>query len=101
MGAERILAVDLSASLDPGSIEDVGMDIMLRAQDISIRLANRRWADHADVVVNPGLDGRNWLDASGLDDVIEAGSSATRAHLEELHELVSGARGLRDMRPSA
>lgn len=102
MGAERIVAVDLSASLAPNSVEDVGMDILLRAQDISIRSANRRWADHADVIVNPGLDGRNWLDASGLDDVIEAGASATRAHLDEVHELLREPSGRRrDMRPSA
>lgn len=89
LGATRVVAVDLSSALEPDTGNNVGMDVLLRAQDISTMHANRRWGDLADVTVFPKLDGRNWLDASDPEEVIEAGARATRAALPEILELIS------------
>ncbi|GJM22620.1 MAG: hypothetical protein DHS20C15_25350 [Planctomycetota bacterium] len=88
LGAVRIVAVDLSAQLDACESEQVGMDVLLRAQDISTHLANRRWSDAADVVIYPKLSGRSWLDPGRPDEVIEAGIQATQAVLPEIRALV-------------
>jgi len=89
LGATRVVAVDLSSSLEIDEGVNVGMDVLLRAQDISTMHANRRWGDLADVTVYPELNGRNWLDASNPEEVIEAGARATRVALPEIVELVS------------
>jgi NTE family protein len=95
-GATRIVAVDLSASLeaDAGAAAgaDIGMDVLLRAQDISTMHANRRWGGLADVTIFPNLDGRNWLDASNPAEVIDAGAEATRRALPDIVALLAAAR---------
>ncbi len=89
LGAERVLAVDLSSGLGPCRADAAGMEILLRAQEISTRIANRRWASGADVVLRPRLDGRHWLDTSNLPSVVEAGAAAARAGLPAILELAS------------
>jgi NTE family protein len=87
-GASRIVAVDLSDSLVKLGRTVSGMEILLYAQEVSTRLANRRHAGSADLVLRPELDGRHWLDTSHLDRVIEAGERATRESLPQLRELL-------------
>jgi NTE family protein len=91
-GSERIVAVDLSADVAPTRPQAAGMELLLRAQEISTRLANRRWAKDADVVLTPALNGRHWLDTSNLPDVIEAGAAAARAAAPVLRELLDRPR---------
>ncbi len=90
-GASLVVAVDLSSGLPPCRADAVGMEVLLRAQEISTRLANRRWADDADAVITPDLDGRHWLDASNLAGVIEAGERATRESLPQVRDLLASA----------
>lgn len=89
LGAVRVVAVDLSSVLDDCPTEMVGMDNLLRAQDVSTTLANRRCGDAADVVVYPRLSGRNWLDPGDHQAVMEAGRLATREVLPQIKALVS------------
>lgn len=88
LGAVRVVAVDLSSQLEECAREQVGMDVLLRAQDISTHLANRRFSDAADVTIYPKLSGRSWLDPGRPDEVIEAGIQATQAALPEIRALV-------------
>ena len=88
LGALRIVAVDLSAGLSELAGGQVGMDVLLRAQDISTRNANRRKCEHADVVLAPDLEGRNWLDASDPLGVIDAGYRATIQAMPQILALV-------------
>ena len=88
-GARRIVAVDLSDSLPPCRSDAVGMEFLLRVQEITTRLANRRCATDADVVVVPQLDGRHWLDTTRLTDVIDEGERATREQLPQIRALLS------------
>lgn len=91
-GSARIVAVDLSADLAPMRPNAPGMELLLRAQEISTRLANRRWAQDADVVVTPAMNGRHWLDTNNLDLVIEAGAEAARNAAPALRELLQHQR---------
>jgi NTE family protein len=89
-GAERIVAVDLSHGLMPLRRDASGLEILLRAQEISTRLANRARQARADVVIQPELGGRHWLDTSHLEEVVEAGATATRAALPAISALLEG-----------
>ena len=65
------------------------MELLLRVQEITTRLANRRCASEADVVVVPQLDGRHWLDTTRLPDVIAEGERATRERLPQIRALLA------------
>jgi len=86
----RVVAIDLSGGLSPYRASGSGMDVMLRAQEVSTHLANRAAARRADVIIRPELGGRHWLDTRNLEDVMEAGAAAARAALPALRSLVSG-----------
>jgi NTE family protein len=88
LGAVRLVAVDLSSGLAELTRGEVGMDVLLRAQEISTRIANQRKSDHADVVITPELEGRSWLDPTDPGEVIQAGREATLAALPRIEALL-------------
>jgi hypothetical protein len=88
-GARRIVAVDLSDGLPPCRSDAVGMEVLLRVQEITTRLANRRCSASADVLIVPQLDGRHWLDTTRLQDVIAEGERATRERLPQIRALLA------------
>ena len=88
LGGRNVVAVDLSAGLGHCRDDAAGMEILLRAQDISTRIANRRWAEAADVVLAPDLGGRHWLDTTNLPAVVELGAAAARQGLPQILELL-------------
>jgi len=87
-GARHVVAVDLSAGLGACRPDAAGMEVLLRAQDISTRLANRRWAADADVVIAPDLGDRHWLDTTHLERVVEAGTRAAREAVPRIMQLL-------------
>ena len=87
-GAARVVAVDLSHTLVPLRASVTGMEVLLYAQEVSTRLANRRRAAAADVVLVPELGGRHWLDTTHLDRVIAAGEHAAVEALPKLRALL-------------
>jgi NTE family protein len=89
LGAQRIVAVDLSAGLSELNRGEAGMDVLLRAQDISTRIANRQKADYADVVLAPNMQGRNWLDPSDPLGVIQTGYVAAMKRMNEIESLMA------------
>jgi len=91
-GANLVVAVNLSSELGPNKRDAAGMEVLLRAQEASTRLANTRWARDADVVVTPGLGGRHWLDTSNLEDVIAAGAEAARIAVPAIGDLLDRPR---------
>jgi NTE family protein len=92
LGAMRIVAVDLSAGLGPIPEGEVGMSLLLRAQDISTRIANRSRGGFADVVLKPELEGRSWLDPGEPAEVMDAGYRAALQSMGDIRDLL-GAPG--------
>ncbi len=88
LGAMRLVAVDLSSGLADLAPGEVGMSLLLRAQEISTRIANRARGDFADVVLKPDLRGRSWLDPSEPAEVIAAGYAAAREGMADIHALL-------------
>jgi hypothetical protein len=83
-----VVAVDLSDGLVPLRPDASGMELLLRAQEISTRLANLRRGQDADLVLRPDLGQRHWLDTTHLATVVEAGAECTRAALPALRALL-------------
>jgi NTE family protein len=87
-GEGPVVAVDLSDSQLPPRPDASGMELLLRTQEISTRLANLRRGQDADLVLSPSLKGRHWLDTTHLETVIEAGAACTRAALPAIRALL-------------
>ena len=88
LGTGPVVAVDLSDGLVPLRPDASGMELLLRAQEISTRLANLRRGQDADLVLRPDLGQRQWLDTTHLVTVVEAGAVCTRAALPALRALL-------------
>jgi NTE family protein len=88
LGAGPVVAVDLSDGLVPLRPDASGMELLLRAEEISTRLANLRRGQEADLVLRPVLGGRHWLDTTHLLRVVEAGAACTREALPALAALL-------------
>lgn len=93
MGAEIVLAVDISAvpqaSSAVGSLQAVLQTFAIMGQNI-----NRHELSGADLVVRPGLDGMGGADFSSRERAIEAGRQAMRAALPRLNTLLAQRRSL-------
>lgn len=91
LGATRVVAVDLSQQLEMEGRADVGMDVLLRAQDISTLHTSRTLAGLADVVIYPDNGGRSWLDSTDPATVMAAGAAAAKAALPDIQALLARA----------
>jgi len=87
-GAERVVAVDLSSEISPRAERLVGMQVLLRAEEISCRLANQRRATVADVTITPATGGKSWFDFTDLEPLVRAGEEATRRQLPRILALL-------------
>ena len=93
MGAEIVLAVDISAvpeaSTAAGSLQTVLQTFAIMGQNI-----NRHELADADLVVRPVLKGMGSADFSARERAIEAGRQAMRAALPRLNTLLAQRRSL-------
>lgn len=93
MGAEIVLAVDISAVPEAGtavgSLQAVLQTFAIMGQNI-----NRHELSGADLVVRPVLNGMGGADFSSRERAIEAGRQAMRAALPRLNSLLAQRRSL-------
>ena len=87
MGAELVIAVDISAVPDGGATGDA-MSMLLQTFAIMGRSINSFELRDADVVLRPRLDGVSSADFSARSRAIKAGRDAMLARLPELRERI-------------
>jgi len=89
LGAECVIAVNLNGQIE--RIEDfpTGIEVIFRSEEIGTKVVNDHTKDHADVLIEPQLQGRYWLDFQDCGAVIDAGE---RAALDCIPALESAAR---------
>ncbi len=81
LGAEKIILVDVSARVDSDRPPQNLIQIILQSMFIIGRLAARSAREHADVIVEPEVNGYAWDDFKCCADIVKAGEDAMRRAL--------------------
>jgi len=88
LGAERIIAVSLNASIEPISEFPTGIDVIFRNEEIGTMRSNDQCKAVADIVLEPDVEGRYWLDFRDAESVISAGEAVTRANIAQIRAAI-------------
>ena len=88
MGADAVIAVDISAELRDTRKLTRGYDILIRASAITDSVLKRMQCRMADVLIRPSVGGIHWADFGRAREGIQIGAEATREKLEEIQALV-------------
>jgi len=83
-----LVAVNLSGRPEQRQSFTSGIEIMLRAEELGTLYANQLRAQIADVVIEPDLCGRHWLDFSDVSSIIQAGEEAALKAVPRIEELL-------------
>ena len=98
MGADVVVAVDTtSPPLKPEQYRDV-LGVGLQLVDVLMRARGASFAQPADLVIRPDLEGRSFADYSDPEALIQIGRRAGERALGRLRELAAGGSA---QRPSA
>ena len=88
LGAETVLAVDISSPLTAVEI-DSGFDVVRRIMAIESDLLSRAEIAGADLVIRPDTADVFWADFSRIDELVERGREAAGAIAGELRDKLS------------
>lgn len=89
IGAEFVVAVDVSSPLEPDVIPDV-FGVTRRIVDLLFTANNNRYTMAPDLRIRPDLGDHNFADYSGADELIAAGRAAALAALEQIPTRFAG-----------
>lgn len=100
LGADVVVAVDISAALDPAAELDRGYEIILRTTEISKHQLVKFQIQEADVVIAPRVGRIHWADFSNAQACIKLGEAAAAQALPAIRNAASRA-GRRKILPWA
>lgn len=100
MGADLVIAVDISAEIEDTEDYSRGLDVMLRANAIKDVALVRLQTRLASVVLEPEVKGVHWADFSAIDRCIEAGDRAATEAAPRIRKLLKRERFLSLFRPT-
>lgn len=89
IGADRVLAVDVTRSLKAVNQPNNIFDILFRTEDITSYHLNVLRLREADLVIRPQVKQLTWADYDKVDEIISAGEMTTKANLHEIKKLVN------------
>jgi len=99
LGADIVVAVDISADLDEAKRYVRGIDIVLRANSIKYTAMTELQRRLADIVIEPGVRKIHWADFESVDFCIEEGDRATCQAVPKIRDLLRQERFRSMMRP--
>jgi NTE family protein len=99
LGADVVIAVDISADLQEARDYRRGADIMVRANSIKDAVLVGQSRRMADMVLEPRVRHVHWADFSAYRRCIEAGDEAVTEALPRIRELLGRERWLSIIRP--
>lgn len=87
-GADFVIAVDTSE--DAGTLRTFnnGLDIVLRAGEVTRHALSRLQMEKADLVIRPDIGSIHWSDFWRYDEAIQKGEEAAKLRIEELRRLL-------------
>ena len=88
MGADVVIAVDITAELEDKRNFKRGIDVMLRANAIRDSILVSYVLRLADVVIEPDVKHIHWADFGAVDRCIEAGDQAGSRAVAKIRELL-------------
>ena len=88
MGADLVIAVDVAEDIQETRNYDTGLDIVLRAYEITQNSLSQCQLREADVVIRPDVSGVHWSDFGHLDDCLRAGEEAVKDKRDEIRRLI-------------
>jgi NTE family protein len=99
LGADVVIAVDISADLEDPKRYARGIDVVLRANTIKDTVMTELHRRLADIVIEPAVRKIHWADFEALDFCIDAGDRAASAVVPKIRELLRQERFRSMVRP--
>jgi len=101
MGADAVIAVDISSELHDTRKLTRGYDIIVRASAITDSVLKRMQCRMADVLIRPQVGSIHWADFGRARDCMQRGVEAAESQIDEIRALLESAadeEGLRSNR---
>jgi NTE family protein len=92
MGADMVIASDISVDLEDTRNLKRGLDVLIRADAIKAEALRAFHCRLADVVIRPKVSHVHWADFVGGVSLIEEGERATVARIPDVHALMERSR---------
>jgi NTE family protein len=87
LGADKVVAVDVTRELVRPPAFKNGLEVMFRADEITNYRLNEIHLSHADVVIRPKMGNTHWASFELLDDILRRGEAAAEEKLGEIRAL--------------
>jgi NTE family protein len=87
LGADRVVAVDVTRELVRPPAFKNGLEVMFRADEITNFRLNEIHLSAADVVIRPRMGNMHWASFELLDDIVRRGEAAAEEKLGALRDL--------------
>jgi NTE family protein len=84
LGAECVVAVNLNGQIERIENFPTGIEVIFRSEEIGTKVVNDHLKTSADVLLEPNLNGRYWLDFENCSAVVDAGERAAQDGLAAL-----------------
>jgi NTE family protein len=88
MGADVIIAVDVSPDLDNQNVFDNIIDIMMRYNSITSDAYKNLLLEKSDVIIRPNVGKYHWADFNYIDDLINEGIKAAEKNLVKIKRTI-------------
>jgi NTE family protein len=92
LGADLVIAVDVSRELEPLTERGSGLNIMVRAAAIRAEALRLMQGRLADVLIEPDVGQVHWADFSAVEECVRLGEEAATERLEEIRHAMRIAR---------
>jgi NTE family protein len=89
LGANKIVAVNLSSKLTKYDKIGSGLSLILRVDEIAKFYYNKLQAERADVLIEPKVETIHWADFAKFNLGIKAGYEATKEKIPEIRRLLN------------
>jgi NTE family protein len=92
LGADLVIAVDVSRELEPLAERGSGLNIMVRAAAIRAEALRLMQGRLADILIEPDVGRVHWADFSAVEECVQRGEEAARACLDDIRHALRIAR---------
>ena len=92
LGANMVIAIDVSKDLDGPFELNCGIDVVIRSEKIIARALNQIRVQGADIILKPDVQDVFWADFSKFDHCVQKGEEEAERNLNKIKKLLSKKR---------